>query len=303
MAGSIYIYSDRPDVAAEIAGWAKAEGKTAILLAAGSEEAETLKNAGADKILCLNGNGTFIGNYIQAVAELLQSQEADLLMAASTVRGREFAAGVAGALKCAMISDIRVAHFEDNVLKTEKMIYGGAVCQYENTAGFAVVTVPPAVFEKPSADGETGIETFEAAADARISLVSAEPIVKNSVDLTKAEKIVSVGLGVKNKEDLKLAYDLADAIGAEVGCSRSIADEYKWMDEYIGMTGVTVKPKLYLTIGISGQIQHVFGIRDSKIIVAIDKNENAPIFRAADYGIVGDLYEIVPALTEKIKNM
>ena len=101
---------------------------------------------------------------------------------------------------------------------------------------------------------------------------------------------------------MKLAQDLAGKLGAEIGCTRSVAEDYHWLpnEAYIGLSGQKVKPQLYISMGVSGQVQHTAGIRDSKIIVAIDTNENAPIFAAADYGIVGDLYDIVPVLTEKI---
>jgi electron transfer flavoprotein alpha subunit len=112
-----------------------------------------------------------------------------------------------------------------------------------------------------------------------------------------------VGRGLDKKEDLKLAEDLAGVLGGAVGCTRSIAEDYGWMPEatYIGLSGRTIRPKLYISLGVSGQVQHVAGIRDSKIIVGIDTNENAPIFAAADYGIVGDLHEAAPLLTAALK--
>jgi electron transfer flavoprotein alpha subunit len=105
------------------------------------------------------------------------------------------------------------------------------------------------------------------------------------------------------KEDIDLARQLAQALGGEVGCSRPIAEELQWLPEevYIGISGKKVKPALYLGIGVSGQVQHITGIRDSKVIFAINKDENAPIFEAADYGIVGDLYSVVPMLIDELK--
>jgi len=128
------------------------------------------------------------------------------------------------------------------------------------------------------------------------------PIVRERADLANAEKIICVGRGLSSQSDMKLVEDLAEKIGAEIGCSRSIAEDYHWLptESYIGLSGQKVKPQLYLSIGISGQVQHIVGARDARVIVAIDKNEKAPIFSAADYGIVGDLYEIVPKLIEKL---
>ena len=118
-----------------------------------------------------------------------------------------------------------------------------------------------------------------------------------------ADKVCSVGRGLAAEKDLPIIEALAEVIGAEVGCSRPIAEENEWMplDRYVGISGQKFKGSLYLAIGISGQVQHVRGIRDAKIIVAINSDEKAPIFLHADYGIVGDLYKIVPMLTKVLK--
>ena len=123
------------------------------------------------------------------------------------------------------------------------------------------------------------------------------------MDLAQAKIIVCVGRGVEKPEDIKLARELADVLGGEVGCSRPIAEELNWLPEefYLGISGKKVKPELYIGLGVSGQIQHVTGIRDSKVIFAVNRDENAPIFEAADYGIVGDLYQVVPKLIEELK--
>ncbi|HWQ74458.1 MAG TPA: electron transfer flavoprotein subunit alpha/FixB family protein [Syntrophomonas sp.] len=299
MAG-VYIYSDNIDLAAEIVGFAKGTGKSAVILTTSSEAADLLKNVGADKVLLLTGSSRYIGNYAKAVAELLETERAELFAVGSTVIGRELAASVAGYLDCAMVSDVRSAHFDGGKLFTEKIIFGGAVSQSEEMSGLGVISIPAGVFEKATVCTCEVTETF-VSADARTLSVSQEPIVKQSRDLSKAQKIVCIGLGVNKEDDVQIARNLADAIGAEVGCTRSIAEDLKWLPDYIGITGIIVKPQLYISMGVSGQIQHVFGIRDSKIIVAIDTNEKAPIFRVADYGIVGDLYEVIPMLTEALK--
>ena len=121
--------------------------------------------------------------------------------------------------------------------------------------------------------------------------------------IEEADIIVSVGRGLKKKEDLVLVELLAKALGGVVGCSRAVAADLKWLPEehWVGLSGHKVKPKLYIAIGISGQVQHIAGIRDAKTIIAINNDPNAPIFKACDYGIVGDLYEVVPKLTEILK--
>ena len=126
----------------------------------------------------------------------------------------------------------------------------------------------------------------------------------DGVNVEEAEIIVSCGRGLKNKEDIKIIQELADTLkGRTVGCSRPIAADMKWLseDHWIGLSGHKVKPKLYIAAGISGQIQHIAGMRESGVIVAINKDKDALIFKSADYGIVGDLYEVLPKLTNAIK--
>src|SRR5213075_499638 len=125
---------------------------------------------------------------------------------------------------------------------------------------------------------------------------------KQAVDLTQAEIIVSVGRGIKEQKNIELAKQLADALGGELAASRPICDA-GWlpMDRQIGSSGQTVAPKLYLALGISGAIQHVVGMKGARTIVAINKDSNAPIFEIADYGVVGDIFEIMPALTEALE--
>lgn len=121
----------------------------------------------------------------------------------------------------------------------------------------------------------------------------------NTVDLDKAKRVVSVGRGIGNKENIALVSALCQAIGAELACSRPVAENEKWMEHerYVGISNLMIKPDLYLAVGISGQIQHMVGANGAQTIVAINKDKNAPIFQYADYGIVGDLFKVLPALT------
>ncbi|MEW6874124.1 electron transfer flavoprotein subunit alpha/FixB family protein [Trueperella pyogenes] len=137
-------------------------------------------------------------------------------------------------------------------------------------------------------------------ADLRVS--AHESAQTKSVNLGGAKKIVAVGRGFKSQEDLKLAFDLAEKIGAEVACSRPIAEGNNWLgrDRYVGVSGQHVTPDLYLAAGISGQIQHTAGMNEAKAVVVVNSDKNAPYFEQADYGIVGDLYAVLPALTEAL---
>jgi electron transfer flavoprotein alpha subunit len=155
------------------------------------------------------------------------------------------------------------------------------------------------------AAGSAAVETLTPALDASTVRVQVEAPFRESaraVDLTAAEIIVSVGRGIKEKENIPVVEELAAALGAELAASRPICDA-GWlpMERQVGSSGQTVSPKVYIAIGISGAIQHLVGMKGSKAIVAINKDENAPIFEVADYGIVGDLFDVVPALVAEVK--
>ena len=136
-----------------------------------------------------------------------------------------------------------------------------------------------------------------------MSFVERRPKEGTTVNLAAAKNVVGVGRGLGSRENMKLAYGLADAIGGEVGCSRPVAEEEHWLpeDQYIGVSGVKIKPNVYITCGISGQVQHLSGCADAKILVAINKDESAPIFENCDYGMIGDAPTIMAALTERLK--
>jgi electron transfer flavoprotein alpha subunit len=147
------------------------------------------------------------------------------------------------------------------------------------------------------------IVSLEVQADPRVRLIETLPVKRDKIDLASAEKVVCVGMGLDKQEDMKMAEELAQLLGAEIACTRGIAEERQWLpvESYIGISGAKIKPSLYISMGVSGQVQHVVGIRDSKIIVAVDSNEKAPIIKAADYSIIGDMYEIIPLLIEELK--
>lgn len=300
MAG-IYIYSDKTSLTAEIISFARQTGKTSSVLTFTQEAAIELSSKGADKVYLINGDSSIVENYSKAVAAFLKAEGAELLVVGATARGRDFAARVAGYLDCGMASDVSSLSFADGSVNCERMMYGGAVVQSEMLSGLSVVTVAAGKFE--SITGNAEITGVDLQADGRVSMVETYPIIKAGTDLNCAEKVVCVGMGLNKQEDIEMANALAAALDAEIGCTRGVAEERHWLPvgQYIGISGVVIKPQLYLSMGVSGQVQHVFGIRDAKIIVAINNNEKAPIFRSADYGIIGDMYEIVPLLTAALK--
>lgn len=297
----IYVYSDNPEIAAQICGFAQQAGKQATILAA-KDQADALKDAGADRIAVADVDARALPFCGKGVAEYLKAEGAEAFLAGSTARGRELAASVAGYLDAPMVSDVQKVEATDDGLRTSKIVYGGKVNEVEAIHGFGVVTVAPMVFE-PGAAKDAQVVEVHLDAPSGIAVQGTSEIVREGVDLSKADKVVCAGLGIDKEEDLSMLRELAGEIGAEIGCTRSVAEARKWLPEsvYIGMTGVVIKPSLYIGVGVSGQMQHIYGVKDAKVIVGIDKNENAPIFGLCDYGIVGDLYEAVPALIEALK--
>lgn len=300
MAG-FFIYSDKADIAASLIGFAKTAGKAACAITFNQEAAEEIKNCGADKIYVLKGDSVLPESYGKAVAEFLKNEGAELFAVGATARGRDLAARVAGYLDCSMVSNVASVQCADGKVITERSMFGGAVVLTEVLTGLSVITIGAGMFEATTGTGE--IVTVAVQADNRISHIETACLIKSGADLSAAEKVISVGMGLDKEEDLTMVRELAQLIGAEIGCSRGIAEERHWLPvaNYIGISGAVIKPALYLGMGVSGQIQHVFGMRDSKVVAAIDKNEKAPIFKAADYGIVGDMYEILPLLISELK--
>ena len=299
MAG-IYIYSDKEDLAAELIGFAKQANLPVNVIAFDQKAAETLAEYGPNKVYFLQGESKVTESYAKPLAAFLESEGATLFLVGATVRGRHIAASVAGYLGCGMASDVASLFVGQGIVTCERLTYGGAVTQTEIIHGMAVVTVPAGKGEAAKR-GAAEIVAKEVSTDRRVEMVNTSCIEKEEIDLAAADKIVCIGLGMDKQEDMKIAIELADALGAVIGCTRSICEERRWLTSYIGISGKAVKPLLYLALGVSGQVQHVVGMREAKVVVAVNTNEKAPIFAAADYGIVGDMYEIVPLLTEAIR--
>ena len=226
----------------------------------------------------------------------------DAFLASSTTTGKNVAPRVAALLDVMQISDILSVEGED--IFTRPIYAGNAIATVKSKDAKKVITVRGTAFEKAARDGGSGtIEAVDAgAASGKAEFVSAELSKSERPELTSAKVIVSGGRGFGSNEKFHALLDpLADKLGAAVGASRAAVDAgYAPNDYQVGQTGKIVAPGVYIAIGISGAIQHLAGMKDSKVIIAINKDEDAPIFQVADIGLVGDLFKIVPELTEKL---
>jgi electron transfer flavoprotein alpha subunit len=234
------------------------------------------------------------------VAKLMESHDA--FLAPATTTGKNIAPRVAALLDVMQISDILSVEGPDTF--TRPIYAGNAIATVKSKDAKKVITVRTTAFEKAAAEGgSASVEKVEAAGDpGTSSFVSLEASESERPELTSAKVIVSGGRAFGSSEQFHALLDpLADKLGAAVGASRAAVDAgYAPNDYQVGQTGKIVAPQVYVAIGISGAIQHLAGMKDSKVIVAINKDEEAPIFQVADIGLVGDLFKIVPELTEKL---
>jgi electron transfer flavoprotein alpha subunit len=250
--------------------------------------------------------------YSLALQQVVRQSQPSMVVMSHTYRVRDFAPKLAAALGRGFISDCTGFRSEDGRLVFTRQIFQGKI-----NADVTVAGDPPyfVSFQAGSFRGDevaasvTGPEVKSVEVSIDAGAIKSEPLerfreAKQAVDLSQAETIVAIGRGIKSADNLPLAQALAEALGAEIGASRPICDnEWLPMDRQIGSSGQTVAPKLYIALGISGAIQHIVGMKGAKTIVAINKDADAPIFDIADYGIVGDLFEVVPVLTQKIREV
>ena len=267
--------------------------------------AAELGAVGADKVHVFDLPAYATEPYARAVAQVVKATGASIVLVPLTAMGRDLAPRVAAKLEAGLASDCVALAIKDGRLEARRPMYAGkayATVRWEGDV--QVASLRPNVFAMAAADASRTAEvvagTVDAAARARVTAVNATAAGK--LELTEAQVIVSGGRGMKGPEHFHLVEELAGAFGAAVGASRAIVDA-GWVDHHIqvGQTGKTVSPQLYIACGISGAIQHLAGMSSSKIIVAINKDADAPIFKVANYGIVADAFEVMPKLTEAAK--
>jgi electron transfer flavoprotein alpha subunit len=243
--------------------------------------------------------------YASALAQIVEQAQADIILTASTRRGREFAPRLAQKLSAGCVTDATELSIENGRLVTERRALGGNTVSRETiTSPQQVIAVMPKLFDAEPG-GEGAGEIAEVALTLKppaTTLVERRPKEGGGVNVEDADVLVCIGRGLAEEGDLAMIQRLADVLGGVVGCTRAISHEYHWLSEeqMVGLSGKVSSPDLYIGIAISGQIQHTVGILDSKVTVAINKDKNAPIFKMADYGIVGDLYQVVPRLIEQL---
>jgi len=286
--------------------WVIAEKKDGALRRVSKELVAKAATIGDVTVLELSGEHVPTGAAAAALAERATAESPDLILFGATAAGRDIAARLAARLKRAYLSECTELSIEGPQVEASRGMYAGKVRARVRVALPAVCSVRPNAF--PLADGtpEPSVTGVSAGETPGLTFVRFEPTASSTgrVSLSEARVIVSGGRGLKGPEGWAQVEALADVLGAALGASRAVTDAgWRPNEEQVGQTGKTVAPDLYIALGISGAIQHLAGMTSSKVIVAVNKDPDADIFKVADYGIVGDVFEFLPAFTQAVKQV
>lgn len=303
---NVWVFSDTVSRLPELMSGAQALGENIQVFTVDAQQSAAAFQLGANHVWQLQGkpDDRIVEDYADTLVQTLKSQsQSGLVLLPNSRRGKLLSARLGARLEAAVVNDVSATEFADGALVAKHMVYGGLAFGDETLhSPFCVLTLSSGTFDAAQADparNGTAQEVQWLAPEKTIVRGEIRKRESHAVCLDKARLVVSVGRGIGSKENIALVNALCEAIGAELACSRPVAENEKWMEHerYVGISNLILKPELYLAVGISGQIQHMVGANGAQTIVAVNKDKNAPIFQYADYGIVGDLFTIVPTLT------
>ncbi len=274
------------------------------------ENLKLLATYGADQILTIDQAETTHFNselYAELLANTAQSFNAKQVVFANTYSGKLIAPRVAGILNASIASNVISLPALENGFTVKRSVFSGkAIANVALNSDTKVLSIAPNTFTIAAINKEATIEKIQTAVSLETAKTKSLELSKQAgkIALTEAELVVSAGRGMKGPEHWGMVEQLADILGAATACSKPVSDmHWRPHSEHVGQTGITIKPNLYIAIGISGAIQHLAGVSSSKVIVAINKDPEAPFFKAADYGIVGDAFEVLPQLIDAAKSI
>ena len=296
------VVADQPTVANLVTVARSLDGPVAAVVAGPRSVAETVANAGVDKMVwCHAPDDVPPEASARAVADAVAADPPRVVLAGRNPADRVLLGAVAARLRAAVLTGARSVSLDGDSTTVVNAVYGDISDETVAVSGPVALLLDGGSVPPP---GGTTVPIEEMTV-APLGLKVIETITHGfeKVDLNAAHRVIGVGRGVKAKEDLAMVEALAQAIGAEVACSRPVAEGLNWMgkDRYIGSSGAHIAPQLYLAVGISGQLQHMVGVTGAETIVAINTDPNAAVFSQTDYGLVGDLYQLVPAITAVLK--
>jgi len=293
------------------AGFANQTGTTCTALSIGDVDESKLAELskyGADKVISLRGDlyKTFVAEvYSSAISQIASNEGATVVVISNTYTGKSVAPRVAASLKAGIVSGVvSVPDTNAGFIVKRAVFSGKAFADVNINTSVKVLAITPNSFALNEFNKAVSIaEVNITPASAKTKLVEVSRAT-GKVVLTEADVVVSGGRGMKGPENWGLIEELAGLLGAATACSKPVSDmDWRPHNEHVGQTGITIKPNLYIAIGISGAIQHLAGVSSSKVIVAINKDPEAPFFKAADYGIVGDAFEVLPKLINAAKSL
>lgn len=297
----ILVLAENTNNLKELCSGARKAGDRVEMVAIG-EAQKTI--TGADKVWFIPAqDGAMLEDYTDTIAALIGREIPDFVWVEPTKRFKLIAGRLAAILGSSVITNAMELSPEGEV---KHMVYGGtAIRKEKGLTAVTIVMINPGVIKAGNASADKGeIETLEFIEPAiKFEMMGTSSNEKVTVNLQAAKKVIGVGRGIAQETDLSMIRELAQAIDGEVGCTRPIVEAEYWMpkESYIGVSGLMLSPSVYLAIGISGQVQHTVGIDRSQVIIAINNDKNAPIFKQSDYGIVGDIYKVVPELIKAFK--
>ena len=289
---------------------AQALGTECVALTLGSHiaDAGSLGANGAKKVLnvadaSLNQMDSAV--YANVIAQVAKQLGAQLVILSHTSTGKAVAGRLAVRLDAGIVSGVNALPQTSGGFHVQKSVYSGkAIATYQISSGVKVVTLMGNAIKPETLGSAVAVEAANVTVPASSILVKELITQQGTVPLPEAEVVVSAGRGMKDPSNWGIVEELATVLGATTACSRPVSDTgWRPHHEHVGQTGIAIRPNLYIAIGISGAIQHLAGVNNSKVIVVINKDPEAPFFKAADYGIVGDLFEVVPKLTAAIKKL
>jgi Electron transfer flavoprotein, alpha subunit len=303
MATLAVVYSESTGAYAELCAGAAALAEQVIAIVAGSaEQAEQVAALGVDVRLLEVSEDVWLDDCWPVLVDQIVELKPELVLLRASTRVRALAGRLAAATGMPVASDVASLAAVETGFEFGLVRYGGATEQ-ASVAPSVIAIVGPGIFAPAASVGGGAVTTIDAAvASGPIRLISRAPLAEESVDLGAAEVVIGVGRGIGSMGNVELASQVARSIGAEIACSRPIAEGLGWLpkNRYLGVSGAVISPKVYLALGISGQVQHLVGVNGSKAIVAINKDKNAPIFGHCDLGLVADLEAVLPELKDKL---
>lgn len=285
----------------------QAMGKECAALVLGAaDNAGDLGTYGATKVYQINGDALAnfdSQSYSQAIAEAAKQLGATVVLLSSTANGKSLFGRLAVKLQAGAVSNVSALADTSNGFRVRKGVFSGkAIAEYEVGGDVKVLSIMGNALPPEATGAPVEVATLDIAVPAPKVRVKEVKTVEGTVPLPEAELVVSAGRGMKGPENWGIIEELATILGATTACSRPVADTgWRPHHEHVGQTGVAIRPNLYFAIGISGAIQHLAGVNNSKVIVVINKDPEAPFFKAADYGVCADLFDVVPKLNDALK--